>query len=65
MAIDDNPQLNPKKATVAGESTEEHSLADRVEFERYAKSVQDEAATPAVNKTGLPIFRTRFRHGRP
>ena len=65
MATTDNPQLNPKKTNVGGEAVEEHSLADRVKFEQHSTAQQAQTAVPAVKKMGLPIFRTRMRHGRP
>ena len=65
MAIEDDPQLNVKKATVGGESFEEHSLSDRVKFEEHEAAQGDRTSTPQKNKLGLGIFRTRVRHGRP
>jgi hypothetical protein len=65
MATTDDPQLKAKKTNVGGESVEEHSLADRVKFEQHSTAQQAQTATPAVGKTGLPVFRTRMRHGRP
>lgn len=65
MATDDNPQLQPKRSTVAGETVEEHSLADRVKWEEHQAAQADRTATPAVNKLGLGVFRTRMRNGRP
>ena len=65
MATTDDPQLKLKKTNVGGEAAEEHSLADRVKFEQHSSAQQAQTATPAVKKTGLPIFRFRMRHGRP
>lgn len=65
MATDDDPQLQPKKTTVGGESVEEHSLADRVKFEEHQNANQDASATPTSGKLGLGVFRTRIRHARP
>lgn len=65
MALNDELALVPKKVNNSGESHEEHSLKDIIEFERYRKQNSDEEATPQIGKLGLPIFRTRIRHGRP
>ena len=65
MATDDNPQLQPKKTNISGESVEEHSLADRVKFEQHQSANTDSTATPTAGKLGVGIFRTRIRHARP
>lgn len=65
MAIEDDPELQPKKVTVGGESFEEHSLTDRIKFDEHQAAQADRTSTPTKNKMGLGIFRTRMRNGRP
>jgi len=65
MAIDDNPETKARKVSVAGETTEEHSLPDRIKFEEHQTAQTDASATPQVGRLGLGVFRTRIRNGRP
>ena len=65
MATDDDPQLQPKKTNISGESVEEHSLGDRVKFEQHQNANADSTATPTEGIVGVGIFRTRIRHARP
>lgn len=65
MAIDDSPETRVMKSTVAGESHEEHSLADRIAFERYKKQEETETIESSAGRAGLPIHRFKMRNGRP
>lgn len=65
MAINDEPDQHPKKITVDGEAIEEHSLQDRIAFDKHQAAQEDRAATPKSGRMGLGIFRMRFRNGRP
>jgi len=50
----------PKRSVIGGETIEEHSLKDRIEYERYKR--QQDAAE--ANQNGL-IKRVRYTHPRP
>ena len=52
----------PKKSIIGGETIEEHSLPDRIAYERYKN--QQEAGT-AVNQGRSVVRRTRLTHPRP
>ena len=52
----------PKRSVIGGETIEEHSLPDRIDYERY--KAQQEAG--AAISEGRPILkRTRLIHPRP
>ena len=52
----------PKRSTIGGETIEEHSLPDRIEYERY-KQQQEAAAATTPGRSMLK--RTRLTHPRP
>ena len=55
----------PKKTQTGSEMTEEHSLADQIAYDKHKATKGSRTAEPEEGRTGLPIFRSRFRHGRP
>lgn len=52
----------PKRSVIGGETIEEHSLADRIAYERW-KAQQDAAAEAPPGRSMLK--RTRLTHRRP
>jgi hypothetical protein len=52
----------PKRSVIGGETIEEHSLPDRIEFERW--KAQQEAAAAVVPGRSM-LKRTRLTHPRP
>ena len=52
----------PKRSVIGGETIEEHSLQDRIAYERY-KNQQEAGAALAENRPLLK--RTRLIHPRP
>ena len=65
MTIETTPEHLPKKTTIAGETVEEHTLTDRLAYERYKNQQAAKDAEPVVGKFGIGIFRTRIHHGKP
>lgn len=51
----------PRVVQAGTERIEEHSLKDQIEFDRYQKQQQAQAATPGA----IPVLRWRQTHGRP
>lgn len=52
----------PKRSVIGGETIEEHSLPDRIDYERY-KNQQSAGTDLAANKS--IVKRTQLRHPRP
>lgn len=52
----------PKRSVIGGETIEEHSLTDRIDYERY-KNQQSAGTDLAANKS--IVKRTQLRHPRP
>ena len=61
LPIDDAANM-PKRSVVGGETNEEHSLTDRIAYERYKNQQAASAALPAGRST---LKRTRLTHPRP
>lgn len=58
LSIDDAANA-PRRATIGGETIEEHSLPDRIAYARFAAG-QVNASNPERS-----IRRVQFRHARP
>jgi len=54
----------PKKSVIGGETIEEHSLPDRIAYERY-KAAKDAADAVAETPGRSMLKRTRLTHKRP
>lgn len=54
----------PKRSVIGGETIEEHSLPDRIAYERW-KAQQDGAADVAATPGRSALKRTRLTHPRP
>ena len=63
LPIEDAANM-PKRSVIGGETIEEHSLSDRIEYERYKR--QQEAADAVAAVPGRSMLkRTRLTHPRP
>jgi hypothetical protein len=52
----------PKRSVIGGETIEEHSLPDRIAYERYKNQ---QAAGEAISQGRPMLKRTQLRHPRP
>jgi hypothetical protein len=66
MALDLDDAANaPKRTMIGGDTVEEHSLSDRIEYAKYLDQLQarDDAAAAGAGRSMLK--RTRLTHERP